>query len=134
MAENTIVRTNEQNNEMTTHEATREPERYITPAVDIFETKSGLSVLADLPGVSRDRLDVSVEDNVLTIKGVVESRDESGHDWHEFNLASYFRQFQLGEKIDRENIQADYRHGVLRLNLPFAEEAKPRQIAVQYAN
>lgn len=132
MAENTMIQANSQNNEVTSTEATREPERYVTPAVDIYETKGGLTVLADLPGVPKDRLDVSVEDNLLTIKGAVEARDETGHDWHEFNLVSYFRQFQLGEKIDREKIKADYRHGVLRLSLPFAEEAKPRQIAVQY--
>jgi len=115
------------------HEATREPERYVTPAVDIYEDENGLVLAADLPGLDQDSVSVSVEKDVLTIKGAPRNHEERQYLYREFEPVGYFRQFELGKRIDQGAIKAEYKHGVLRLILPFAEEAKPRQITVQVA-
>ncbi|MDK2970358.1 MAG: hypothetical protein PWP23_113 [Candidatus Sumerlaeota bacterium] len=134
MAENTVQKTNGSTAVVATEtEATREPERFVTPPVDIYETAEGLTVVADLPGADPSAVDVNVEDSVLTLKAVVPEADESEAAYVEFRLASYFRQFTLGEKIDQERINAEYKNGVLTLLLPFAEKAKPRRITVKAA-
>jgi len=116
-----------------TREGTRNQERYITPAVDIYETPDGLTVLADLPGVNRDNLDVRVDNNVLTIRGMSQHVGTGEPAYREYELVNFFRQFELGEKIEQSNISAELKHGVLTVNLPKAPEAKPRQIAVNVA-
>lgn len=111
--------------------ATRERVRYVTPAVDIYETDDSLVVVADMPGVKKDDLEISVENNLLTIHarpGV--AMDESAL-MREFSLGEYFRQFTLGDKVDRDRITASLDQGVLTLSLPRAEEAKPRLIKVK---
>lgn len=124
-------------NAATAVEATREEGRYVTPPVDIYETVEGLTVVADVPGLAQDQLDVSVDNRVLTIKGRVWSEPASATGrtavLREFEPTGYFRQFTLGEKIDAGRIGAELRHGVLTLRLPFAEKAKPQQIAVRVA-
>jgi len=117
--------------EVQEQEATREPERYTTPPVDIYETDNGLAVHADLPGFSKDQIDISVDNNILTIKAVAGDRgDEREATYREFAPVSYYRQFRLGEKIDRGKITAETKHGVLTLHLPYAEEQKPRRIKI----
>jgi HSP20 family protein len=112
-------------------EETRSQERYVTPPVDIYETTEGLVVKADLPGVSKDGLDLQVENNLLTI------RARAGHTapgeplYREYELANFFRQFELTDRVDQQRISADLKNGVLTLSLPKAEEAKPRRIDVQ---
>ena len=132
MAENTI-----ENNEVTTNtsvettqEQTREPERYVAPAVDIYEKDESLFVIADLPGLERDQIDISVDNNILTIKGTVPESDPTEFATQEFQPTSFYRQFRLGNRIDRSQINAELRHGVLKIHLPFAEQAKPRQVEV----
>jgi HSP20 family protein len=111
-------------------EGTRAEERYVVPPVDIYETTDGLVLMADLPGVSKDALDVRVEDNLLTIQGRT-SHAVPGSPLHrEFELVNYFRQFELSEKVNQAGIGASLKHGVLKLDLPKAEKAKPRQIEV----
>ena len=95
-------------------------ERYITPPVDIVETAEGLMLVADVPGVSQDDIEVSVDHNVLTLRGHAES-----------TRPSVFRQFRLSKDIDTENIGAELKYGVLRLHLPKAGAAKARQIEVK---
>lgn len=114
-------------------EETYEPERYIAPAVDIFEKDHGLVVVADLPGLDTDGLAVSVEDSILTIKGTVRQAVERDYVYREFEPVAFFRQFTLGNKIDQRGIGADYKNGVLTVTLPFAEETKPRTIKVNAA-
>jgi len=114
-------------------EATHAPERYAAPAVDIYETKEGLHVVADLPGLTKEDIQISTEKDVLTIKGVRREVPERDYIHREFQPVSYFRQFTLGNKIDQTGIRADYKNGVLRLVLPFAQEVKPRQIEVRVA-
>jgi HSP20 family protein len=111
-------------------EETRSQERYVTPAVDIYETPEGLIVKADLPGVAKDGLDLRVENNLLTIRGRAAHTAPGELLYREYELASFFRQFELSDKVDQLKISAELKNGVLTLNLPKAEEAKPRRIDV----
>jgi len=110
---------------------TREPARYLVPAVDIYETPDGLTLVADVPGVDKDGLEVRVEDDVLTIRGHLARKPEQRPAWAEYELADYFRQFELTEVVDQSRIAAQLRHGVLTLSLPKAERAKPKKIDVR---
>ena len=111
--------------------ATRESELYMTPAVDIFETADGLTVLADVPGVAKDGLEINVDDKILTIRGNVTLPDQSGLISAEFGMMNYFRQFRLSDEVDQEKIKASLDQGVLTLLLPKAEHAKPKRIEVK---
>jgi len=113
--------------------STREESRTLSPPVDIFENKDGLVVVADLPGVEKDKVDVRVENNVLTIKGTTASTLPATPQYREYELLHFFRQFELSETMDQEKIKAEMKHGVLIINLPKKEAAKPKQIAVQVA-
>jgi HSP20 family molecular chaperone IbpA len=129
MAEKTVA-TPEAQKPVTT-ESTRNHERYIAPPVDIYETADGLVVLADLPGVAQEALDVRVDNNVLTIRGHARHTVPGDTTYREYELVNFFRQFELSDKVDQGRISAELRHGVLQLQLPKAAEAKPRQVAVQ---
>jgi HSP20 family molecular chaperone IbpA len=111
-------------------EGTRTRERYVAPPVDIYELPEGLVVMADVPGVTKEHLDVRVDNNILTIRGQVTHTAPADAVYREYELVNYFRQFELSDKVDQSRITADLKHGVLTLNLPKAEEAKPRQIPV----
>lgn len=111
--------------------ATEQNRRTLRPAVDIFETENALILTADLPGVSREGLQVQVENGVLTLRG------ESGNGlpgqvrWREFSPALYQRSFQLPEEIDTGAIAAALEQGVLTLTLPKAPSAQPRRIEIK---
>lgn len=111
--------------------ATRESELYMSPAVDIFETKNGLTVVADVPGVTREGLDINVDDRVLTIRGTVSLPKREGAISEEFGMMNYFRQFRLSDEVDQSKIKASLAQGVLTLDLPKAEKAKPKRIEVK---
>jgi HSP20 family molecular chaperone IbpA len=129
MAEKTVATTDPQ--EMATQpEGTRTQERYVTPPVDIYEVPAGLVVTADLPGVTHEHLEVHVDNNVLTIRAQAGHASAAEPTYREYQLVNYFRQFELSDKVNQEKISADFKHGVLTLTLPKAEEAKPRKIAV----
>jgi HSP20 family protein len=112
-------------------EATRPREHYIIPPVDIYETPDGLVVLADVPGVAKEALEVRVDHNVLTIRGQAHHGIPGEVIYREYDLINFFRQFELSEKVDQSHITADLKRGVLTLHLPKAEEATPRQIEVR---
>lgn len=131
MAEKTVAARSQQ--KTSPSEVTRSQERYITPPVDIFETSEGLVVKADLPGVSKEGLDVRVENNLLTIRANSDHAAPGDPIYREYGLVNFFRQFELNEKVDQGKISADLKHGVLTLNLPKAEEVKPRKIEVRLA-
>ena len=111
--------------------ATRDETRYIAPPVDIFETEDALVVVADLPGVKSEEVDIRVEDNILTIKGKADYSPPAGILRGEFNLQGYYRQFQLSDEVDQSKISAESKNGVLSVHLPKAEKSKPRQIKVK---
>jgi len=132
MAERTVA-TRPQEKASSSREETRSQERYITPPVDIYETTDGLVVTADLPGVAKDGLDMRVENNLLTIRAKAAHFAPGGPVYREYGLVNFFRQFELNEKVDQSKISAELKHGVLTLNLPKAEEVKPRKIDVKVA-
>jgi HSP20 family molecular chaperone IbpA len=131
MAEKTVAPPEVQRPTMT--ESTRHHERYVAPPVDIYETRDGLVVLADLPGVAKDALEVRVDNHVLTIRGHARHMVPGELTYREYELVNFFRQFELSDTVDQGRITADLQCGVLTLNLPKAEEAKPRQIEVRVA-
>lgn len=112
-------------------QSTREEERYLVPPVDIYETKEGLVVVADLPGVEKDDLNIDVEDDVLTIQARSKHEEPASAVYQEYRLMNFYRQFQLGEHVDQGKISAELKHGVLKLTLPKAEKAKPKKIEVR---
>ena len=130
MAERTVA-TRAQDTAPPTREETRSQERYITPPVDIYETADGLVVKADLPGVSKESLDVRVENSLLTIRGQTAHAAPGDPIYREYGLVNFFRQFELNERVDQSKISADLKHGVLTLTLPKTEEAKPRKVEVK---
>lgn len=106
-----------------------------SPAVDIFENESSITVLADLPGVRANDLKIDLRENVLTLTGRVAASEasEEAAVLREYQAGMFFRQFTLGETIEQSKIDAKLTDGVLRLELPKAERARPRSIAVRNA-
>jgi len=119
--------------EVTTAAEQTRPGLVFTPAVDIFETDKEITLLADMPGVKTDNLNIDLRDNVLTLDGEVKSpeADKEVDVFREYRTGKYYRQFNLSELIDQANIDAQLKDGVLRLTLPKVEAAKPRQISVK---
>lgn len=117
--------------ELKANEQTR-PGRTYVPEVDIYETQDGLWLWADMPGVDENSLEVHVADNVLSIEGRValQEYDNLNPVYTEYNVGNYSRRFSLSNEIDAERIKARMTNGVLALELPKAESAKPRRIAV----
>jgi HSP20 family protein len=130
MAERTVPQYG-RDQEAPAKEETRSQEAYVTPPVDIYETADGLVVKADLPGVTKDGLDLRVENNLLTIRGRAVHCAPGDLLYREYNLQNFFRQFELSDRVDQGKISAELQHGVVTLNLPKAEEAKPRKIDVR---
>jgi len=119
-------------NNLTVPEQTH-PGPVYTPPVDIFESEDRISLLADLPGVKAKDLKIDLRENVLTLSAAVtppEAPSESAV-LLEYASGSYFRQFTLSDQIDQAKIDAKLTDGVLRLELPKLEKAKPRQINVK---
>ncbi len=96
----------------------------IRPRVDVVETSGAVVLLAYVPGVAHEDLDINLEQDVLTIRGRVGVGLEADR------RPEMFRKFRLSDRIDRERIEAELKHGVLRLTLPKAEAAKARKIDV----
>ena len=129
MAEKTVDMPDTQER-ATQPEDTRTRERYVTPAVDIYEMPKGLVVIADVPGVTPDHVDVRVDNHILTIRGQAAHGLPGEPTYREYELVNYFRQFDLSAKVDESKIAADLKHGVLTLTLSKVAEAQPRKIAV----
>jgi HSP20 family protein len=103
------------------------------PAVDIYETEHELVVKADLPDIDPKELDIRVENNVLTIRGERKFEKSVSQDNYlrvERAYGTFSRSFSLSNTVNAEGIKADYQSGVLTLNIPKREEAKPKQIKV----
>ena len=104
---------------------------FYSPAVDIYETEDAITLLADLPGVEKDKLDINVEDKQLTITGLVDApANKQNPVYTEYGIGGYTRSFRLGDAIDQSKINAAIKDGVLTLVLPKAEAQKPRKIEI----
>ena len=132
MAESTQALQAQEKREVSTSAETTRPGMTFTPAVDIFETDKAITLLADMPGVTSERLNIDLRENTLTLEGDVESPEGADEDllFREYPVGKYFRQFTLSEVIDQGKIEASLKDGVLRLNLPKVEKATPRKISV----
>ena len=110
-------------------------ERIIRPAVDIFEDETGITVHADMPGVAKDRLDIQVDAEGLSIAGdVAIPLPEAMEAVHaDVRSRRYERSFSLSRELDAEHIDASLKDGVLTLRIPKHEEHKPRKIEVHTA-
>lgn len=105
------------------------------PRADIYETADDIFVVADMPGVDADSVDVTLEKNILTINGHVEPVQPGNFSlaFAEYEMGDYQRSFTLSNEIDQDKIEATVNQGVLRLRLPKAGPAKMRKIAVKAA-
>ena len=103
------------------------------PRTDIYETADGLVLVADMPGVDENSVDINVERRVLTITGQMNTKESvlGRAMYTEYETGDYERSFTLAEEVDAEHIAATVKNGVLRLILPKSEKAKPKKIAVK---
>lgn len=105
---------------------------FYRPNVDILEKPEELVLLADIPGVPSEKVDIHFEDGTLSIHAKVEPRRENGdYLLQEYGVGDYWRTFEISEAIDASRISAEYADGVLTLHLPKAEAVKPRKIAIR---
>jgi len=105
-----------------------------SPSVDIYENKDHIVLEAELPGMSREDFDLSVENNVITLRGERHfEKKEDTDNYHRVERAygSFLRSFTLPNTVSAEGANADYRNGVLRVTLPKREETKARRIEVK---
>ncbi len=103
-------------------------------AIDLSETNDNYLVQASIPGINPNDLDISVTDNVLTIKGEFqEEKDDEGKQWHirERRSGSFSRSVRFPMAVQADQVNAEYQNGVLHLTVPKAEEVKPKRIAVK---
>ncbi len=109
----------------------RQMPRFI-PDVDIKETEDAFEILADMPGVNEQNVNVDIEKNTLTISGEIQVQEPEGYqaEYREYMSGHYERSFTVGNEIDRSGVKATVNNGVLRLHLPKAKEAQPRRIPV----
>ena len=107
--------------------------RAVLPRVDVFEDESGITLLADLPGVPRDRLELKVEGDTLLVEGTVQPLTPDGLEavYAEVRVPRFRRSFTLSRELDSQRIDANLKDGVLTLRIPKAEHAQPRRIDVQ---
>jgi HSP20 family molecular chaperone IbpA len=123
MSENTIAKTEE----------TSRSEAALLPPTDVIEDDEGITLYADLPGVPRDKLNLHVEADTLSIEGEVAldlpEGMESSH--AEVGLPRYRRVFTLSRELDTGKVSAEFSQGVLKLRIPKAEHAQPRRIEIQ---
>jgi HSP20 family protein len=104
--------------------------RTISPPVDIYETEKSYVLLADMPGVAPNGLEVIAERDELIVRGRVE-RPAAAPDYQEFELGDYYRAFTLTEDLDTDGINAALRDGVLRVEIPKSPKVQPKKIPVR---
>ncbi|MGW8194684.1 MAG: Hsp20/alpha crystallin family protein [Desulforhopalus sp.] len=103
----------------------------IAPIVDIYENEDEILLLADMPGVTKDKITVNVDNGKLEISGVRNLESKGVENWQEFGDVEYRRVFSVPQSIDVAKVNAELKDGVLKLNLPKAESAKPRTIEIR---
>ena len=117
----------------TTPAATRRDEPALLPPVDVIEDATGITLYADLPGVPKDKLNLRVEGDTLSIDAELALPLPQGMEptHAEVQLARYRRAFTLSKELDPAKVGAELSHGVLRVRIPKAEHAQPRRIEIQ---
>jgi HSP20 family protein len=136
MSDNMNVTKRDQASNVTqTGQAQSVPKQVLAPAVDIAESESGITLFADLPGVSKDRLAIKVDGDNLTIEGQAQiDVPENIELLHSEVRSPFFRRsFTLSRDLDPGKIEATLRNGVLQMHIPKSEEARPKRIEVKVA-
>lgn len=112
-----------------------EAEAALLPPVDVVEDSTGITLYADMPGVPKDRLQLRVDGDQLSIEGelVLPAPAQLQPSHVEVNLQRYRRRFTLSKELDANQVSAELAHGVLRVRIPKAAHAQPRRIEVQVA-
>ena len=125
----TVAKTNQAN------QASSVPDQALAPAVDITESESGITLLADMPGVSKDRLTIKVEGDNLLVEGRAQiDVPENIELLHREVRSPFFRRsFSLSRDLEPGRIEATLRNGVLQMHIPKSEEARPKRIEVKVA-
>ncbi len=104
------------------------------PSVDVYETENSYVLKAELPGINKEDIKIDINNNALTLQGEKKFEEKVEKDKYvriERRYGSFSRAFTLSEKMDKENITANYKDGVLEVTLPKKEEAKPKEIKVE---
>ena len=111
----------------------QEPERMLRPPVDISEDAEGITLIADMPGVNSDRLDVHVDNDTLLIEGQAKIDMPEGMEplYADVHATHYRRSFALSSELDTNDIEASLNNGVLSVRIPKRAEVKPRKIEVR---
>ncbi len=112
-----------------------ETERPMRPAVDIFEDETGITLQADMPGVAKDRLDVKIDNETLSIQGQADITMPEGMEavYADVRATRYERSFSLSSELDADKVDASLKDGVLILRIPKREKFQPRKIEVRVA-
>ncbi len=103
------------------------------PAVDIKENKDAYKVVMELPGLSKDDVQISLEDGVLIVKGEKKSEQEEkegDYQYYERRFGKFERMFRINSEIKQDQVDASFKDGILTIELPKTETAKPKQIAI----
>ena len=129
-----VQTTQQQRTPSTTEAGQRVPSRPVfLPPADIYETHNSIVVMAEMPGVPPDGVEITLERRVLTIRGRSATNEHAGYQrvYNEYTDGDYERVFTLSENIDRDRIEATLKDGVLHLTLPKAEAARARRIELK---
>lgn len=116
-----------------TKPATPAREASLLPPVDVIEDASGITLYADMPGVPKDKLDLHVDGDTLTLEGEVQLDTPEGMEatHAEVSLPRYRRVFTLSKELDASKVGAEFSHGVLKLRIPKAEHLQPRKVEIK---
>ena len=106
--------------------------KVFVPAVDIYETKDTIVLIADLPGTDEKSVNVTLEKNVLTVTGEVEPEEHQGYSvsYAEYETGDYQRSFTISDEIDQDKVEARVKNGTLRVTLHKSEKAKIKKIPI----
>jgi len=114
-------------------DVSRRDTQAMTPRVDVLEDDTGITVIADMPGVSKESLDIRVENDALSIEGAVSAATPEAMEatYAEVRIARYRRSFTLSRELDPGRIEAQMKDGVLKVRIPKHEQARPQRISVK---
>ena len=104
------------------------------PAIDVRENANEYKIVAELPGMSKDDVKISVTDNIVTIRGEKKAQvEETNENWHQMErtYGAFERSFTLGTTVDPNGVKARFESGVLTIVLPKSEEARPREVRIE---
>lgn len=135
MSDNAVQTTSSNAGKVPASTRPEDPQRqpYVVPPVDVFENDHAITLLADLPGVTREQLQLRVDGDALVLEATASTQGPQDMQlvYGEAQCPTYRRRFTLSRELDTSRIEAQLRDGVLKLTIPKAEEARPRRIEVR---